>query len=1107
MSAPTIPPRPSGASTVKQESLLQKPPQVPARPIRKTDPSPSRDSYTRSPLNFAANAQNGHASSAFAAPGEKPSRPPSISLPADAGSEGMEYTSYDQLPSDGHGAASNAADGLAQTRNVAAELPLHAPKASIPQSAATNRISTVTRTDSTQAAAAGIGKARPDDDVHKYPTDSGASLSRVTSRTYDDLLRRVPSTDPQYSRASASAGYGRSGSGLHNRPSSVQSDHEGIPEIGMQIPLYKNAGDVQAPSPAPTQPQFTQGIGFFNDGTSRAHHRKRSSRHEFGPPDSYGMHGHGRLEPADQFERDWLLKHPHEAAKEGYGPYVKPQSALSVEQLNKLVQENIDIGMGTSRDAIGTPTQDIAFVATEQFASRMNTPKSSPMPTGEPKKHPSSGQQPALSSGLRKESFPFTDPNRRQQEQAAESESEADDVIHIDPPHRRGDKVNGGGAMDNTVDLGPSGGNTEDAGGWYDERGEGTPILASDETDKRPGSAFLQPAVSPEETRVVDDSYYDSDSYVTSRRGSAPPSRPSSRPGSMHGYLGGPLHRFISHEETRDSSGMGTPLEEIEEYEPLFPEGEEEKREPKQAPKQRPGLEHHHFPSQDIWEDSPSSLQYQTTVDQPESPDEHSTEKVANAESNSALVFETPELEEERRTQNPADMTTDGKTFAKPHFKAGVLEELRGERPGVQRFPSRDIWEDTPDSMRLETTVSGPQSEIFSPTDDDAGAAGEPLRQDEMKAKGMMMPARIASPSIPARPDRKSKLAQEMKPEVPERPSQQDDVREREVPDLGASQPQMLDRTKPTLPNRSKPTVPARPARASHSDQSEGAGAPLAKSTSVGSETVTSPPVPKTKPAVPARPAGSKIAALQSGFMNVLNDRLKLGPQGPPKAKELEEEADTAAATPKEPLADARKSRAKGPARRKPAAAAGADDGFGFSMSTPMTLWQIDEKDDLSVPTAEAPVVETSAAEPSSAEASTAGAEEPLAELEKAMSANEARNTQEPTMSVRSGSMSESPTEAKKTFSPPTVAVSGPPASVALPEGSQDHQSVVSGLEAALAKAEPAPVSAESVEAQKEHETLSSSAAQADQTGTLEGGGVLVQEPKDAHEDAGIVHE
>ncbi|KAK5125640.1 hypothetical protein LTR85_011914 [Meristemomyces frigidus] len=364
MSAPTIPPRPArnqeGPTAVKQETL-QKPPPVPARPVRKADPSPSREAYTRSPLNFHPTA-NGHggqfAQSAFAPPGETPCRPPSISLPSDAGQEGFEYTSYDQLPPAAHGASTAAPSATGQTRNVAAELPLHAPTASVPQSAAKNRIATVTRTDSTQAAAAGIGKARPDDDVHTTPSDSSAPLSRVTSRTYDDQLRRVPSTEPHPLRSSAS--FNRSSSTLptgtprppsmHGTPSIHGTDfHEGIPEIGQQIPLYPNAGDVQAPSPAPTQPQFTQGIGFFNDGSGRAHHRKRSSRHEFGPPGSYGMHGHGHNVPQDQFERDWLMKHPEEAVKAGLGPYMlRPDTALSTEQLNKLVQENMDIGVGKS---------------------------------------------------------------------------------------------------------------------------------------------------------------------------------------------------------------------------------------------------------------------------------------------------------------------------------------------------------------------------------------------------------------------------------------------------------------------------------------------------------------------------------------------------------------------------------------------------------------------------------------------------------------------------------------------------------------------------------------------------------------------------------------
>ena len=84
---------------------------------------------------------------------------------------------------------------------------------------------------------------------------------------------------------------------------------------------------------------------------------------------------------------------------------------------------------------------------------------------------------------------------------------------------------------------------------------------------------------------------------------------------------------------------------------------------------------------------------------------------------------------------------------------------------------------------------------------------------------------------------------------------------------------------------------------------------------------VTSPPpTVKAKPTVPARPGGSKIAALQAGFMSDLNNRLKLGPQGPQKPAEPTEEEKVEE---KAPLADARKARAKGPARRKPAVSPG----------------------------------------------------------------------------------------------------------------------------------------------------------------------------------------
>ncbi|RMZ04703.1 hypothetical protein D0860_06278 [Hortaea werneckii] len=1008
MSAPVVPPRPQRAQAPSNQEQQSQPqpqpqqqqqaPQIPPRPIRKTDPSPDREAYTRSPLNFPppTNGSNGPRSSSNLGV-EPPRRPPSIALPEEVGQEGLEYTSYDQLPADAREEQPAVEE---QKRNVGAELPMHAPKASLPQSAAKSRIQTVTRTDSSQAEAAGIGKARP----HDESVDSSTSLSRTTSReqpgSRKDHLGRASSSEGSHPLRGRSS-FNRSSPHLATspRPGSAHgvegNDHEeGIPEIGQQIPLYPNAGDVQAPSPAPTLSQHTPGIGFWNDGSQRAHHRKRSSRHEFGPPGSYGLHGHGPREPADQFERDWIAKHPEEAAKEGHTPFMlRPESALSSDQLNRMVHENRDVGMGTSPAAIGTPSQDIAFEASDQFASRMASPKPSPAPLSELKKRQSSSShQPQSESPLRKTSFPF---KADDDSGAIDSEADGDDVIHVDPPVRRGDKITGGGAMDNTVDLGPTGGNTKEKGGWIDERGDGVPILASDEITKRPGSAFQEPAISPDQTRSGDDDYfYDSDQQQhPSRRGSAQPhSRPTSRPNSMHGYQGGSLHRFVSHDEPH-TSGMGTPLEEIEEYEPLFPEDDDGKQPEKpKAWAKRPGLAQHHFPSQDVWEDTPSSLQYMTTVETPEPPREKK-EQNTEGENRSGALFETPEQEQKRQT-NDADMTKDSKTFAKPHFRSDVAHEMHHERPSANRFPSRDIWEDTPDSMRLVTTVSSPQmDETKSPPEERPTTAAIPGRQDEMEARSTTSVAGFTPvrPNVPARPQRSSKLAQEVKPEP-------EDPREEEVPDLGIKGEQLPDRTKPQIPERPKPSVPARPARGAA--QGEERSSPDA----------TAPA--KTKPAVPARPMGSKIAALQAGFMSDLNNRLRLGQQGPPsKPKEQEEEAPAADEKPKEPLADARKGRARGPPRRKAAnaGAGGADaapttsDEWAFSK--PVPLWSIAETDGLLSVSSSSSSSSSADAEPTDQPRRLSNGE--TLELERELSLNEEKNTQTPTMNVRSNSLSE----------------------------------------------------------------------------------------------------
>ncbi|KAK4993695.1 hypothetical protein LTR50_000306 [Elasticomyces elasticus] len=948
MSAPTpqVPPRPArssgGAPTLAKQDI----PQIPPRPERRFDRSPSPNRYARSPLNEApTSASDGKpvsSSQNLSAP-DLPRRPPSVSLPS-IGQEGNEYATLD----DGAAATASATGSPEQHRNVAPDLPIHAPLASVPQSTAKSRIATVTRTDSSQAAAAGIGKSHDDEDEREH---SGRSVRAADSSS-------------------------RSHSALPSGTLRPQSDYDserehGIPSFGLTVPMYPNAGDVQAPSPSPFAQTHSPGIGFFNDGTQPAsghHHRKRSSRHEIAPPGSYGLHGHG-LEPKDKFEKAWYQKHPEALGKtQGeYGAGVtgpRGEWALSSEDLNRLVHESTSrgIGFGTNPDMIGTPDEQIGYQASQEYASRMASPKPAYTPLNGMRKRQSSGAQAHAESPLRKTSFAIDESVYMREgggsDNALESEAE-DDVIHVNPPSRRASKYGGGGYDPPTEDLGPHGGNTAEGGGWIDERGYGVPILASDEVAKNSGLEHLQPAVSPEQERRGQEYFAGTDSaaeyppqYQSGRRRST--SRPSSRPGSIHGFSG--LSKVTTADDN-EPSGHGTPLEEIEEYEPLFPDDDDKHAKPKTAIDQlkRPDLARHQFPSQDVWEDTPSSLQYTTTVEKEQEPEDKEPAFTTTAKPSS--VFESPEAEQARMTQHdPVEdranfLTESTKQFAKSHFKPGVLDDMP-RRPGMkQRFPSRDIWEDTPDSMRLETTVNSPQmDEITSPPD------AKPTSEQSKAIPGVFPTSN--KPEVPARPVR-SNLVETAQPEAPARSAQ----KTRPVPladvdsnsmagkQMESEEGSPTDRKAPAIPDRPKPQVPARPARPSRAESSE--DAPLSKSQSAGSDgassnsTVTSPPVPKAKPAVPSRPVGGKIAALKAGFLNDLNSRLQMGPQAPPKAAEPVPEA---AVEEQAALGDARKGRARGPARRKPAAnssgAAEEGDAKGVSTSvivSPWTVWEIDE--------------------------------------------------------------------------------------------------------------------------------------------------------------------
>lgn len=442
-------------------------------------------------------------------------------------------------------------------------------------------------------------------------------------------------------------------------------------------------------------------------------------------------------------------------------------------------------------------------------------------------------------------------------EDVQEHHDDNGDVIHIDPPAHRSSKVHGGGYNPPTEDLGPQGGNTDEKGGWVTERGYGTPILASDEVEKHPDSEWRQPAVSPEMERRHDGEYTVNEdgtpAYLTKQRTH---SRSSSRNSSLqqHRAIPSPAHF---------GDRSGTPLESHKEYEPLFPEDDDDVKKPKTLADKvkRPNLARHQFPSQDVWEDAPGSLQLETTVDTPQAPEEPETP--AGADASPAKVFEPPETEEKRKDNITKE---DQQSFLPEHTKQFAVENkhLRGVRPSSQRFPSQDIWEDAPEHGYLETTVSGPQT-----PDTNEYAPESPIVEK---------PAIPLRPTVPARPQ---KAQQESSP---------------------------VDKKVPILTDRPKPQVPARPSKPTQ---------PSSEKVTIADRSVENDaPQTKAKPPVPARPAGSKIAALQAGFLQDLNSKLGLGPQAP-KIKEPEEEKATEVA---QPLSDARKGRAKGPQRRKPAA-------------------------------------------------------------------------------------------------------------------------------------------------------------------------------------------
>ncbi|KAG5287422.1 DUF3210 superfamily domain-containing protein [Histoplasma capsulatum G186AR] len=630
-----------------------------------------------------------------------------------------------------------------------------------------------------------------------------------------------------------------------NRRTSIQYGEEGgIPEIGQRVPMDPNAGDVQAPSPSPYCDEGHH-HGVSSGGQQRAgniHQRPKSSRENSLPPGSYGLHGHG-VHPTGNFERAWYDKHPDELAREEqglYGPglgHERPEWALSGDDLNRIVKTSASTGLGlaTHADVPGIPQEELAYLATDELTSRLA----------------SAPPESVLSKGLQ----------------------EKEKVIHIDEPLHRQHHPDGFAPA--PEDHKPHGAQSLEEPSWAEEGPNDAPVLAADEIE--PGAEHLPPAISPT---------FEHGSPTLkgqSRSHSRTESRPSSQPSLTHGGVSSRV-RFGSRSEEREE--MHTELEDVREYEPLFPDDDEEAKITASTERFKRQPMPHRFPSKDIWEDAPECLQLEATVSTLDVPSEH----VGN--------------EEKSPLERPEHQTLQSRHGAAPSPISPSNEQshLEDEKTSIseckQRFPSKDIWEDVPDSQRLVTTVQTPQ-EVTTATSPES-------------------PTKPATPTSPARLSK------------PIRPVE------------GSVTSPTETRKPPTIPNRPKPQVPVRPAKTLSHNSNEN----LTKTTSTSSVDTTAPTVVKAKPPIPSRPGGSKIAALKAGFLSQLEGQLKLGPQGPkPQGKKPEPEE----LVEKVPLSDARKGRARGPARRKPAVPAAVPAAEPVKMPAaptvkivdPWNVWQI----------------------------------------------------------------------------------------------------------------------------------------------------------------------
>ena len=666
------------------------------------------------------------------------------------------------------------------------------------------------------------------------------------------------------------------------------SNDTGIPEIGKQVPMYPNAGDVQAPTPNPSR-QASAVPAHVKKGPKSASHVTKK--------EDYGEYGSGL--------------HPLERRSGHY--------SMSSDDLNQIVAQT---ATPTAVNFPGVPEEELGYLASEEYAKAMGTAtpreelteaeanKLQKLNSGETTQTREGSQSPELTIHIqpraheRSGSHPYGRHNllgKFSQSQASLTSSSLVEAKDPSEEEEYGQK----------------------SGEFRDEHFSGTPILASDEITKRGGTStpHYHPAVSPPL----------GPRRTSSKPASRAPSRPPSR-GAM-----------------REPAAPG-PLPDVEEHEPLFPEDDEVKE--SQAAL-REGVEKafagkisrssRKFPSNDIWEDAPPSSHLSATVASPP-PGLSPLGLDAVAAGDRGAPGEEAQDEESDRLGVPNRHKKGQSPTDDQQSKQLRLAALAKIASGKQRFPSKDIWEEAPDSAQLTATVSPTPAneESQSPVDTTAPEVTFPpntaptrvttgghidesnLHVNPDEGASTSAPLEVKKSEVPVArspsPEKKERwgptgavpLVPSTRPalratKIPTKFDTQEQIEQAQrpssVPRTSSSEPSTEKKSPPILPERPKPVIPQRPVKVAAKFQQS----PLSQSEEA-SPSVKAPPPVKPKPAI-----GGKIAALKANL--ALEQKLAAGPLF--KKKEEEEKLETAPEEPKSLVEDVRKSRVKGPRGRK----------------------------------------------------------------------------------------------------------------------------------------------------------------------------------------------